>query len=409
MAEKLFIYLKDPASATADWLFTDASGHAIRSAESGTLAELVEKNRNQVSAARQIICVLDSGLMHFSKADIPGRNKQRILQAIPFALEDQLAQDIEELHFAVGTAQDNAYPVVAIRHDTLQAVQATLAEHQLEADIMCPDMLLLPRQAETWNLLCLDNRCHLQYEDGNVIHIDPQNLEVMLQLSLQQTEKPASLIHWQQQDEAALSVPLADNISLQTQYYAKTPLSVFYKNIGADSVINLLQGSYKPVSKQTQWWRPWQVAAALTAVVILLQLVSGVLSLNTLKKQNLMYEAEINRIYKQSFPDSKRIVNARVQMEGKLKQLKQSGSQSSDSFVDVLAEAAPLILQTSSLNITGINYHNKKVELQFTVDKLDTAETLKQRLNQHPKLKAEMISASSEDKQVNARLRLEAI
>ena len=37
-----------------------------------------------------------------SRVQIPGRNRQKLLRAVPFALEEQLSDEVENLHFAIG-------------------------------------------------------------------------------------------------------------------------------------------------------------------------------------------------------------------------------------------------------------------------------------------------------------------
>ncbi|MCK5336262.1 MAG: hypothetical protein KAQ67_08865, partial [Gammaproteobacteria bacterium] len=134
MATQLVIYLKDISSLNADWVFTSQSNEITTPVNSGTIAEFAEKNKNNILSAQLITCIINAELIHFSYQNIPAKNKQRALQAIPFALEEQLAEDIELLHFATTSAENNIYPVAAIKHELLQNLLNKLKEHGIQPD-----------------------------------------------------------------------------------------------------------------------------------------------------------------------------------------------------------------------------------------------------------------------------------
>ena len=59
------------------------------------------KRVRSVSRGRKVVLLLKSNEVVLTTAVIPSKNRKQLLQAIPYALEDTLAEDIENLHFAV--------------------------------------------------------------------------------------------------------------------------------------------------------------------------------------------------------------------------------------------------------------------------------------------------------------------
>lgn len=412
MANQLVIYLKDIDTLSADWAFTQANGELVTVTDTGLISELAEKNKHAVSEASHIICIIKADLIHFSCLSVPAKNKQRALQAIPFALEDQLADDIELMHFAIGKASQNIYPVASIKHDTLKTVLQNLAEAGIKPDQLYPDILCLPRPEKNWNIFQHNHSIGLHLNTGDLIHTDKNTLPVILQgLKKQDTEEthPDHINFWTDETDATSDLELPDDIELNRISYQKSPLSLFCSNLQSEQLVNLLQGTYQVVNQSKQWWKPWRLAASLAAAAIVLELVSGSISLNKLEQQNAVIDSEIIKLYKQSFPGSKKIVNARVQMENKLKKLRKSNGKADYSFTDILIDIAPIIKNSANTSIQGINFHNQKLEIQLVLDKISTAESLKKQLDNLKNIKAELLSASSEDKQVNARIKLEAI
>ncbi|MDH5393796.1 MAG: type II secretion system protein GspL [Gammaproteobacteria bacterium] len=411
MAEQLIIYLKDSHSLDAEWVFCHSNGELKTPVDTGSIAELADKNKNAIAEAVEIFCIINAELMHFSYQSIPANNMQRALQAIPFVLEEQLAEDIELMHFATSKAEQNIYPVAAIRHECLQQILSSLEQYAIHPDYIYPDVLCLPRAENSWVFFNSDDRTSINQGSNTIIHSDQQMLPLILQTLLQQAgdKLPDSFEVWSS-ETAASQADFAVPESLQVNRHEYTSaVSLFSTNLNNKKLVNLLQGRYQVVKDTRQWWKPWLLAASLAAVLLCLELVSGIISLNKISNENTLLSAEINRIYKQSFPASKRIVNARVQMESKLKSLQKTSGTASSGFIDILADIAPVIQQKSNIKIKDISYRNRKFEIQVTTDQLSHAESLLQDFNKLQSVKAELISSTSESKRVNARIKLEPL
>ncbi len=60
---------------------------------------------------------------------LPGRKRTLWARAVPYALEDQLIDDIEALHFALGQTPDgDGLPVATVDHHVLRGWLETCAQ-----------------------------------------------------------------------------------------------------------------------------------------------------------------------------------------------------------------------------------------------------------------------------------------
>src|SRR3546814_6630395 len=76
--------------------------------------------------------------------EVPARQPAKVLQAAPFVLEEQLAEDVDTLHFALGARQaDHRWPLAIVSQTRMQAWLALLQEFAIHADAMVPDVLAL--------------------------------------------------------------------------------------------------------------------------------------------------------------------------------------------------------------------------------------------------------------------------
>ena len=95
--ETLLVQL-DPNQLSASWLVLDENGQPLAALHRGELEQLKDFARQ-----RRIFCLIDSANIYINQVLLPaGRNRRKLIQAIPFAMEDDLAEELENLHFALG-------------------------------------------------------------------------------------------------------------------------------------------------------------------------------------------------------------------------------------------------------------------------------------------------------------------
>lgn len=124
-----------------------------------------------VSAEGPATILVPTERVRLLAVDLPLPNRARRLAALPFAIEDQVAEPVETLHLALGARTDPAeaphrYLVGAVRAETM-ADWVALAEAQgLGAVPMVPDVLLLPRPAQGWAVEVREGRALVLAADG---------------------------------------------------------------------------------------------------------------------------------------------------------------------------------------------------------------------------------------------------
>src|SRR5450755_5016196 len=97
MADWLLLRLPRAPAEVAAWMVVDARGAPIEAPASGALANAV------AAAAGRHVCVLVPGTdVLLMEPELPAKAGTKLAQIVPYALEEQLAADIDDLHFAIG-------------------------------------------------------------------------------------------------------------------------------------------------------------------------------------------------------------------------------------------------------------------------------------------------------------------
>ncbi|MDH4105922.1 MAG: type II secretion system protein GspL, partial [Gammaproteobacteria bacterium] len=153
MTETLVIRLRASGDAPASWVIVDANGARSGNVQSGPIADALT-----LSQGRRTVIVLPAADVTLARPDLPPvRGAARIAQAVPFALEEHLASDLENLHFAVGArdASSSATPVAIISRSSLERWQATWEAAGILPDAVHAESSLIP-SAPNATVLVLD-------------------------------------------------------------------------------------------------------------------------------------------------------------------------------------------------------------------------------------------------------------
>jgi general secretion pathway protein L len=85
-------------------------------------------------------------------ATLPTRSPRKIVQALPFALEDRLLGDPETLHFAYRAEADDSLSVAVTARERLSHWMDALAQAGIKPVMLCPATLLVPWALDCWSL-----------------------------------------------------------------------------------------------------------------------------------------------------------------------------------------------------------------------------------------------------------------
>jgi len=123
MADWLLLRLPRAAGELASWLVADARGAPAGPPQDGPLTLAAPR------AAGRRVCVLVPGAdVLLAEPDVPVKAGAKLQQLVPNALEEHLADDIDDLHFAIGkrAGESSRAPVAVVARALLDEWLAML-------------------------------------------------------------------------------------------------------------------------------------------------------------------------------------------------------------------------------------------------------------------------------------------
>ncbi|MCG8489028.1 MAG: type II secretion system protein GspL [Chromatiales bacterium] len=404
MAEYLILHCHDASCNQLSWSIRGASSSETGSGNLQQAAQQAKGRRTLVLAPASEILI--------TSVNIPTRNRQRLLQAIPFSLENELTEDIDDLHFAAGNMEsDNITPVAVVARSRLDEWLEKLESAGIEPLGLYPDMLALPMESGAWCLYQSDHQLQIRTQTNLGYSVDGVNGGEFLKLALQQAGEsaPQKLILYRLNgsgSELDLETLAPDCEIITQEIENPTDLSkLLADNLHEKQLLNLLQGEYHRVDKTTLQWKRWLPAAVLALIFFALSIGSSIQEYNQYDSQSKALHAQIRETFQQAFPDVKRIVDPRAQMEQRLKSLQRGQSGSFAQFASLFVPSASVIKNSPNTTLQNISFRDGQLNLQLTIKELQALETLKKTI-ESKRLTVEIRSANAADNQVTSHLRI---
>lgn len=304
--------------------------------------------------------------------------------AIPFALEDKLAQSVDELHFAFDKTryQHNKYLITVISKQRVRYIMLMLNEHDIEFSSITLDWFALDSQQ-----LCISEDTLLINTDhfkgalsGELAHIYLKN-------------------HPEQQPLVFTDSQITLNPSLpQNQEFSYLWIA---QKILKSTIMNICQGEMQRENKADLLKKGYQLTAILFGVWLLSLVLVNAINLHLLNKETQKIDEQIAVIYHEFFPGAKQVISPKFRV---MQLLKNNSTENQNRFWFLLNQFAK-VMKTDGFDLEQLRYQNNT--LSVTIDSPDFAnlEELENQLKKL-KLKVKQTQASTQEQQVVATLEL---
>ncbi|RUP82142.1 type II secretion system protein GspL [Alteromonas sp. KS69] len=330
--EQLLIRLGATEADPISWLvWSTAEEEIIASGElpnADALSTLAER-----AGQRAVIALAPSSEILLKWVALPPRAGRKVLSALPFMLEDELATDISEQFFAIGSKVGDSQAVAVVSHAKLQMWQQWLADAGLFCNHLIPDVLAVPVTEKGWSVLTLGEQMLVRQDTFQGIQGEQAWLLPTLGHFTSQQEAPVVITNY-----AGIDLSGVPNITVNDAPL-ELPMHVLAKEAMSSS-FNLLQGEYKVKRTRNNAWAQWRVAAVLAVLVLCTSLVDKTVTLYQLKSDNAALSSEIDQAVKSGFPNIGVYRNVKLKLQYELDKLSKSGGDASMLvMLDQLSEA----------------------------------------------------------------------
>ncbi|MEK6805280.1 MAG: type II secretion system protein GspL [Pseudomonadota bacterium] len=353
------------------------------------------------AAGCRLVVFVPSAEVRLTSVSVPAKQPQKILQAAPYALEDQFAEDVDTLHFAIGdTLANDRTPVAVVSRSVMNHWLEPFRTRGLMPDLLLPDVFGLPLpSAGRWQVLAESAQATVRSDTYAGFTCAVADLPAHLQLSDAGNDQSLSIYPiGPAMDFSALGA------RADIRPGSALGLDCLAASLEETLCIDLLQGIYGRGHGTQALWKPWRLTAALAVLWAVIALtLQGISAVRLGKELAQQEDANLQRFQK-LFPAETRIVDLAVQAEQQFTQLKGGGVQSGlfpllDAARSALAGEAGLVLQSLQLK-------DGALFLSLTGNDLQALDRLRDGFAKRSDVKLEVQSANSSSIGVQIRLKI---
>ena len=414
MAEYLVIRLMHPTERGAQWIAVDDNGTRRGNPRSGSLEEAAAE-----VSGRMVIVLVPATDVLTTAVDIPIRSGSRLRAALPFALEEHLAEEVDTLHFAHGARRESdQLPVAVVARARMDEWLAALDEAEITAAKIVPENYGLARIPGTMSVLVDGDLVF--FNDGADIEfvmqgVRPSDTLVAAGLLTDRSEEADGeqsghlVVYCEVADEDRLS---HDWIALRQELHSVDinllPDGVLPKlavTVASGNDINLLQGDYGASTDYRSQLLPWRNAAALLLGLVVVGFVAKGVDYYRLSKEEAALQAQFTQEYRQIRPGDTRDVMDPVNAVRSIKQ-GLGASTGPQVFLPSLRMLGDAMAQNSSASIETISYRAGVVDVRITSPDVETLGNIQKIVGASGRFQASIQSTDQVADQISSRLQI---
>lgn len=361
MNERLIIRLASSASQKNYWLiWSDSENEIIASGEVDNAEQL--NLLTEKALQRRVICLLPGVDIVIKKVAIKGVFNRQMQQALPYLIEEELASDVEKLHFNVIAKEAHLVHVAICDKQKMHDWIDWLENAQIQCKQFIPEGLALPLPEEGhWQAVQLGEQWLIRETADIAWSCDHSMLNTILESRLKNPaeETPAPCIE-------SYSPIIENSVAQWSCHDAILPmelLAVGTKN----SRVNLLTAEFKPAKEVNPYIKKWRipaVAGVLLFVVSVLNIYSHTLQVEA---ETEVIRQQVETVYSQAFPRESKLRYARInhKLDTMLKELQ--GSSLEFDFLTILNDLSPAVMSLKKFQISNLKFDSKKQQLQLAL------------------------------------------
>lgn len=410
MAEFLVIRLGENADRPVSWIAVDDRGTRRGKPGSGTLVDAARDVRE-----RPVIVLVPPTEVLTLSVDVPAKGS-RLITALPYALEDQVADDVEELHFAPGKRQPSgALAVAVVARQTLAGWLARLHEAGIQPTSIIAENHGLARTPNTLSLLVAEDQ--IFFNDGEELAFVISGMspsEAVVAAGVIGDADAQASKHLLVYCDAAVNERYEKDWALLRHELSSVDVNLLPDGIlprlavtvASGEGINLLHGRFGPKTEVAAMFKPWKYAAMFLLALGVVGVIGKAADFYRLSVEHTALQQQFAAEYRALRPgDSREIVDPIATVNSLRRSIGATGN-AATIFLPSLMQLAEALQQNDAAEVEAISYRAGVIDVRLNAPDISTLDRIVQAVNASGRFSASLQSADSVGDRVNSRIRI---
>ncbi len=383
MPHTLLLRMPAPGTDETEWLSIDEAGVPGTARQRGPLSLAAAVGRS----ARVVVLVPATQIL-LAEPELPPGSGVKLARAVPFALEEQLTEDIDLLVFALGKRRPSGgTPVAVVSRSVLEGWIAELRQADIEPTALYADMSLLP-QNPGQTVLWLEGARLAVRRPGALpfaVELTPVTEALIVAgmipdplssneftAGLEAPVAESAILYLTREDWAQVQGEIEGLVdrfaSLKIQLLPEGPLPWLARDLGTTDAVNLLQGDFAKTTDYGARWRRWRTAAALAVGLLVVHVVAQGIELRQARHESAALDTQIAQVFSTAMP-AEPLQDPRRQMQARLDRIRRSGP-GKQQFLRSLQSLGGALSASPKTSIDALSYREESLDLKVTAPSL---------------------------------------
>lgn len=343
----------------------------------------------------EVIGVVPGEWVTSHMVSLPAKTRKQFSAALPYALEEAISEDVDNMHFVCPTWKPGAECLVlVVAKQKMAEWQAIATEHRLPIDRLLPDHSLLPfHSAADCSIAARDNDLLANQRDRGGVTIDQDFLDLwIMQLPMSATiavnnESLTERLIDEHPERDFRHWPFGTKMAHWLEY-VQTP------------AIDLWSDKFRPKVRRFSL-RAFVLPLGLIGLVVFGKFAFDAYRYLALHAEIRAIQTESQAIFKQTLPELGEVAlgQERIIMEQAIARL--SGADQSRGLPKILAEVAN-VLRAQNVTIVDFVYRENELQINCKLNDFSQVDQIARQLNARPGISASLQSSASEDGEIIA-------
>ncbi len=423
MAEFLVIRIGERADHLAQWIAVDSTGARRSPPLTGPLSEA-----GSDIGDRQVIVLVPGTEVLTTSVDIPVKGGSRLHAALPYALEDQLAEDVDQLHFAAGTRRSSGrIPVAIVSRVRLAEWIGWLTDCGIQPSAMISDNYGLARIPGTISLLVAEGQ--VMINDGADVELVMQGVspsDALVAIGAldgnadgddresNQAASPAMsrhvLVYCEAEDEEKYQhdwLAIRNEMeSVDVNLLSDGVMPRLAVTVASGAGVNLLQGDFGARTEYAGLLRPWRYAAILLLALGVVGIAVKATDLYVLKRQEAELKQQFEAEYRQIAPGAPAVEDP-TRLVASLR-ARLGTSDTPPLFLQSLEQLSRALQQNREARIAAISFRAGVVDIRLSAPNVSTLDKIQRGISESGQFEAAIKSTDQDGDGVSSRIQIKA-
>ena len=380
MSEHLIIRLNSQSSDPIQWIvWSPENKEVIASGELSSAEEL--SSLSQYSDQRSVSVLLPGSDVLLREVVIPEGAARQFPSMLPFIVEDDLAQDVDDLHIVILKKTNKTAQVAIVEHQKMVNWVEQLSEAGIQTKRFLPDVLALPFHQDGTTMVELNQQWLLRFSEYQGAIAESEWLPMLLEGLVTNSAKSLSDTEEAENEDVEGSKsyvlhsysPCEINVA-NTKHIEEAPELVMQLLAeGAfSSKVNLLSGKYRPQSSWRKHWRIWQKVILAFGLVTVAFVAQHITEVQKLEQHSIALRTESERIFRDIFPGKRKIPTVSyLKSQMKNEEARLQGGSGGDDLLAWMAELAPYLAKVPQVKLQSLKFDGKRDELRLQASASD--------------------------------------